>query len=558
MRLAKVFCPFISRNWLFALFVVFIVHFTTAVATAAKNAEPVIGDIDQPMQFVVVRSNNSGCEPTCPQWVWARGAIEPGTPAAFARVLKTIGKKRLPVVISSPGGDVDAAMKMGRMIRERKFDVGVGTAYLNGCPTKERGCLDAEKKSGVYSGVIIDYGAYCNSACPLVLAGGVRRLAGPTTYVGVHQITTTYTKEKVLYRERYRIVKGKKRVVEKKVVSRKKVGSYQTTKLPKATERKVLAYLKEMGVAKSYFAAAQGTPAKDMRQLFPPEMLEMSLTTGDEAAVVFTRAGLCDQPVPASHCVELKRTPTTAPAVAVPPVPAAFANPEDSSMKFAVIRSAAPGCEPVCPEWISAEGIIDPQSPARLQSVLNRLGQLKLPIVLHSADGDLGAAMALGRVIRANEIDVAVGRTKYAACKGEQDDCSRAGRVNLGLVEAIGATCSSACPLVLAGGARRLAGPATLVGLNYIPFLLKGAKAVDGQIGEYLSEMGISSSLLVEMKRVGGIEVRRLSVDESYDLRLTTSLDAAYLLTNVALCKASPAAGNCVDLSVANVKKATQ
>ena len=32
-------------------------------------------------------------------------------------------------------------------------------------------------------------GAFCASACPLILAAGVERLVGPVPMVGVHQIT---------------------------------------------------------------------------------------------------------------------------------------------------------------------------------------------------------------------------------------------------------------------------------------------------------------------------------------------------------------------------------
>ncbi|TIT97889.1 MAG: hypothetical protein E5W55_07925, partial [Mesorhizobium sp.] len=34
------------------------------------------------------------------------------------------------------------------------------------------------------------------------------------------------------------------------------------------------------------------------------------------------------------------------------------------TMRFAVVRSSAPGCEPNCPEWISAEGTIEAGTPA--------------------------------------------------------------------------------------------------------------------------------------------------------------------------------------------------
>ncbi len=57
-----------------------------------------------------------------------------------------------------------------------------------------------------------DSGAMCNSACPLMFSGGVRRLVGDFAYLGVHQITTTYGAEQLLCRTTYRIVNGKKKI----------------------------------------------------------------------------------------------------------------------------------------------------------------------------------------------------------------------------------------------------------------------------------------------------------------------------------------------------------
>lgn len=46
-----------------------------------------------------------------------------------------------------------------------------------------------------------------------------------------------------------------------------------------------------------------------------------------------------------------------------------------SEMKFVVARSNAPGCEPNCPEWISAEGDIAAGTPALLKRTLKKLGK---------------------------------------------------------------------------------------------------------------------------------------------------------------------------------------
>lgn len=43
---------------------------------------------------------------------------------------------------------------------------------------------------------------------------------------------------------------------------------------------------------------------------------------------------------------------------------------DHSEMQFVVTRSSAPGCEPNCPEWISAEGDISAGTPALLKRTL--------------------------------------------------------------------------------------------------------------------------------------------------------------------------------------------
>ncbi|TIV22294.1 MAG: hypothetical protein E5V90_34440, partial [Mesorhizobium sp.] len=40
------------------------------------------------------------------------------------------------------------------------------------------------------------------------------------------------------------------------------------------------------------------------------------------------------------------------------------------TMRFVVVRSSATGCEPNCPEWISAEGTIEAGTPALFRRLL--------------------------------------------------------------------------------------------------------------------------------------------------------------------------------------------
>jgi len=508
-------------------------------ATSALAGQSV-DDINDPMKFVIVRSSTPFCEPNCPEFIWARGAIETTTSSAFSKFLKKIGNRKLPVVVSSPGGSVDAAYKMGRMIRERKLEVGVGSVYLTACPASWPDCEAQQKKTGIYSGVIVDYGTYCNSACPLLLAAGTTRLAGPTTYVGVHQITTTYTREKVRYREKYKIVKGKKRVIETKVVSRKKVGTYQTTKLSKSSERSFLAYLKDMGVAKSYFTAAQGTPAKDMRQLFKDELRAMNLTTGDEPAVVFARAGRCDKPAPAANCVLREGYGGEKPAANQPIAPKVA--PEAPAMDFVVTRGVGMTCAPICRDWISAEGKIAAETPEKLESVLKKLGNPSLPLVISSKGGDIDAAIALGQLARKHRLVVVVGGTAISGCQAGRRDCvadaSKTSRHD-GIAKSHGGVCINECALVLAGGVQRLAGPDTVIAWAKAGTM---PRVVTDKAEAHLKAMGVNPRMLGETS-VGPLGDR--TQWRLFRMNLLTATLAVETVLSGHVCKGTPAPNIC-------------
>lgn len=90
---------------------------------------------------------------------FAEGTITPGTADAFAEFLASERAKSVTeIVLHSPGGSVIDAADMARMIR----DAGLDTRILAD--------------------------GYCASSCPLVFAGGVKRFADATSWVGVHQV----------------------------------------------------------------------------------------------------------------------------------------------------------------------------------------------------------------------------------------------------------------------------------------------------------------------------------------------------------------------------------
>lgn len=254
------------------------------------------------MRFVVVRSGQPGCEPTCPEWISAEGTIVADSATRFKKLLKAIGNRRLPIVVTSPGGDVDAALAIGRMIRAQKLEAAVGKTRFIGCQPGQQDCRENDRKGARHIGIAYSGGAYCNSACPLMLAGGTRRVVGEWAFLGVHQITTTYVRIETMYRAKYRVVNGKKKMTSKKIVSRKNVGGFKTYEMNKATERKLAAYLAEMGVDRAVIDLMKVTPASDIRKVEPVAMLEMKLTTGLGGVELLTSVETCREVPAAANC----------------------------------------------------------------------------------------------------------------------------------------------------------------------------------------------------------------------------------------------------------------
>jgi hypothetical protein len=139
-----------------------------------------------PMRVVIVRDSRPGCEPNCAEWISAQGEITKDTPAQFRRIFKTLGGKKLPIFITSPGGAVAPAMAIGQEIRQRGLDVAVERTIFQMCEAPAASCDLATLKDGD-RGRPEAIAASCSSACVIILAAGTERLVPVYGFVGVHQ-----------------------------------------------------------------------------------------------------------------------------------------------------------------------------------------------------------------------------------------------------------------------------------------------------------------------------------------------------------------------------------
>lgn len=176
-------------------------------------------------------------------------------------------------------------------------------------------------------------------------------------------------------------------------------------------------------------------------------------------------------------------------------------------MQVHIVRSADPGCEPTCAEWIAAQGRIDATTLGQFKKVLSQLGKRQLPILIDSAGGAVDEALAIGRLIRAKGLDVAVTKTELTPCAPADTGCrkSKANGALLGRPKAHLSKCASSCAFVLAGGKRRYVGPATFVGVHQITSFETRVKVLRTYRVETRREWGIpvaTTKTLVSEKRI--------------------------------------------------------
>jgi hypothetical protein len=266
------------------------------------------------MEFLLVHGDMAWCraDNNCPDWISAEGQIMADSPRKLQKLLKRLGGRKLPIIVSSPGGDVRAAMEMAYAIRKQKLAIAVGGTRSRDCPYAEPICSSVRAKDGSIKGETFSVGAICFSACPLFFVGGIQRVSSPFALLGVHQITTTFSEVRVQYRTEYETVNGKRKVLSKREVGRKFVGKHDTTKLDRQQRARIVGFLKEMGIDKSLVDLMLGTEPSSIHLIAQMDALKLRLTTELAAADQLVAARDCKDKQSIAECA-------TPPAASAPP-----------------------------------------------------------------------------------------------------------------------------------------------------------------------------------------------------------------------------------------------
>ncbi len=152
----------------------------------------------------------------------AEGTIDPGAAGRFAQEIEARGEYVKVVQLNSPGGSVDDAITMSKLIREKKLQTKIISRGL------------------------------CASSCPIVFSGGAERIAEKEAVVGVHQVFNG---------------------------SRERPSAEQAMSSAQSTTARVARHLEEMGIGSGLWLHALETPPDRLYYLTEKEMTDFKLVT---------------------------------------------------------------------------------------------------------------------------------------------------------------------------------------------------------------------------------------------------------------------------------------
>jgi hypothetical protein len=170
---------------------IFLLCLPVALAGGARCEEvlPPVGGVASPadaMIFYVARGPAGTCGQNCSEWIAAEGKVYWDTHKRLLALLDRIAGRKPPIFlgVSGEGHNLNVATAMGRIIRDRGLDIGVGSTRVERCiGATEAACLALKRGSDPLESTIDMSAGQCDLACVLILAGGVHRSIPATAKV---------------------------------------------------------------------------------------------------------------------------------------------------------------------------------------------------------------------------------------------------------------------------------------------------------------------------------------------------------------------------------------
>jgi hypothetical protein len=140
------------------------------------------------MVFYVVKGAPDACGRGCNRWIAVEGQVDGAAALRFRKFL-TRADRSLPVYFYSPGGNLDQALAMGAMLREKPVVARVARTVVRECGFESQDsapCLKLKQSGRELHGDLWTRGAICNSACPYLILGANTREIAPDAQLAIH------------------------------------------------------------------------------------------------------------------------------------------------------------------------------------------------------------------------------------------------------------------------------------------------------------------------------------------------------------------------------------
>lgn len=141
------------------------------------------------MTFYVAEGAPDACGRGCDSWIAVEGQVDSGAAARFRKFFQKVRGRNLPIYFSSPGGNLDQALAMGGMLREKPVTARVARTVVRECGFEAQDsdvCLKLKQSGRELHGELWTHGAMCNSACPYLILGATTREIAPDAVLAVH------------------------------------------------------------------------------------------------------------------------------------------------------------------------------------------------------------------------------------------------------------------------------------------------------------------------------------------------------------------------------------
>ena len=136
----------------------------------------------------------NSCGSGCDHWIAIEGNVDQEGASRIRRFLRDVKDTQRPIYLHSPGGAVEQAYAIGRLLRSRKAIARVGQTIVAACSSGTQvddACLKIKAAGGEVQAEIVTHHAMCNSACGYLFLGAATREVAPDAAMAVHNSKLT-------------------------------------------------------------------------------------------------------------------------------------------------------------------------------------------------------------------------------------------------------------------------------------------------------------------------------------------------------------------------------